>query len=98
MSTSYWKTADGRILDTDKMTTEHLRNTINMLERKGFVSISQKQFYFNAPIPNGEGAVLAFERECDQALEAPICPQLDALRHELKKRYMEERRAEEAGG
>jgi hypothetical protein len=93
MSTSYWKTKDGRILYIDEMTTEHLRNTIAMLERKGFVSVSQKQFYFNAPQPNGDGALLAFEREQAQVFEAPLCPQLDALRHELKKR-----RAEEAGG
>jgi hypothetical protein len=98
VSRAYWKTRDGRILYIDEMTTEHLRNTVKMLESKGFVSVSQKQFYFNAPQPSGDGALLAFEREQAQVFEAPLCPQLDALRAELKKRYLEERRAEEAGG
>ena len=81
-----WKTKDGKEIPIENMTTQHIKNTIALLERKGFVSPETLRFYTSGPTPFGECAQLAYEEEQDIVFEAPVSKQLSALEDELNRR------------
>ena len=77
-----WTTKDGRVLNISDMTTEHIKNTIAMLERKGFVTPKDFSYYFSC-VHQGDIAQMEFERELDRV--KPCIP-LVWLKEELSKR------------
>jgi len=85
-----WKTKDGRILYIKDMSTDHIRNCINMLENKGFVSYRTLSIYLNANTNMmSDGALMAFDYELEQISKRPVSKSLDWLRDEFKQRGYE---------
>jgi len=41
MNTNVWKTRDGRVIPVVDMTDDHLRNTLRMIQRAGYVHSKQ---------------------------------------------------------
>ncbi len=81
-----WIMQNGEEIEISKMETRHIRNSIAMLERKGFISESTSDFYLSTDRPNGEAAQDLFDMELHQVLEAPVSPFLDAFKEELQNR------------
>lgn len=77
---------DGTKIKIRDMSTNHLRNTLAMLQRKGWVSTDTLNFYMTCSEPNGEMAQVAFEQEQRAIFEAPCSNTMSALERELKKR------------
>jgi len=82
----YWKTREGVKVEISKMDDNHLKNTVNMLNRKGFISKETLMFYICCPEPTGDMGQMAFEQEFQQVLESPVCPVMGKLEKELEKR------------
>lgn len=80
-----WTTKDGRKLNVNDMSTQHIKNSLAMLKRKGHVSAKTLLFYLNCPEPGGDGAQMAFEEELDSAIKNAN-PFIDAFEEELKTR------------
>lgn len=63
-----WKCKDGRIIDIKDIETDHLRNIINMLRRKGVVTpdeyLSCLAYACSGDTP--DGAAMAAEAEVDR--------------------------------
>ena len=65
-----WNTKDGREIEITKMSTSHIKNTLMMLKRNGYVST--KEYFDNISLlPNFQGEMAQFEaeREWDYYLE-----------------------------
>lgn len=81
-----WKTKDGRIIDIKDMTDSHLKNTISMLRRNGFITnndfLDMLGFAFSL---NGEMAQDAAESEIANAKISTI---LEVMETELNKRCL----------
>ena len=86
-----WKMRDGTKIKIKDMSTSHIRNTINMLKRNGWVSTDTLNFYLTCEGPNGEMAQMAFEQEQNAIFRAPCSDHLSALERELKKRDKEDK-------
>ena len=84
--TKLWITQDGRQLDPAAMSTQHIRNALNMLRRNGFVSPKVVSFYMTCVEPNGEMAQVCFDREFQAVMEAPVSEFIDIFEEELRKR------------
>ena len=59
-SVTYWITKDGRKIDVDKMSVDHLRNTLKMIIRSGILDINIKRQLHTPKMGNME---IAFEEE-----------------------------------
>jgi len=86
MTEHIWTTKDGKQIPVKEMTTQHIKNCINMLKRNGFISHSTLACYLTDPGPLGDMAQLQFEREQDVVFEAPVTYMLDVFEKELKER------------
>jgi hypothetical protein len=81
-----WVTEDGREIPITKMTDNHLRNTINLMARKGFISSDTLNFYLGTEGPSGDMAQMAFESELTYVIGCTPSEILGAMEKELKKR------------
>lgn len=81
-----WVTEDGTEIKVKDMDTEHIANALAMLKRRGFVGPSTLRFYLTTLGPNGTHAQDEFEREMDQAFDAPVSSFIDFFEEELKNR------------
>jgi hypothetical protein len=92
-----WTMRDGTKIKIKDMETSHIKNSLAMLERNGFISRSTLACYMG-PGPQGEIAQLCFEQEQDEIFQAPLSPFIDAFERELKKRVAPQRpQAEQEG-
>ena len=80
-----WTCKDGRVLDIRDMDTQHLRNAVNMLRRKGAVTAyefeSCARYAFSSM--SGDMASMAAENELMRMI--PYKP-LEVMERELEKR------------
>ncbi len=81
-----WKQRDGTKIKIKDMSTGHVRNALNMMQRNGWVSSDTLNFYLTCGEPNGDMAQMAFEQEQRAIFEAPCSNTMSALERELKKR------------
>ena len=86
-----WKQKDGTKIKIKDMSTNHIRNSINMMKKNGYVSSDTLNFYLTCEGPNGEMAQMAFEQEQDIIFSAPCSSTMSALERELNKREVKER-------
>ena len=82
-----WTTKNGCKIAIKDMTTAHIKNAIDCLEREGFISRSTLHFYLTCSPPNGDMAQCSFEEEQDMVFGSSVSPCLDALEDELEKRH-----------
>jgi len=87
-----WKMRDGTKIKIKDMSTSHIRNSIAMMKRNGWVSTDTLNFYMSCDGPQGDMAQLAFDQECDRIFEAPCSSTMTALERELKKRKARDKR------
>jgi len=64
-----WTMKDGKHIPIRLMGNKHLLNSIDMMERNGYISSSTHESYFSVIPPNGEMAQMAFEQEMDSAFQ-----------------------------
>ena len=81
-----WKQKDGIKIKIKDMSIFHLKNSIAMMKRNGYVSTDTLNFYLTCEGPNGDMAQMAFEQELDHIIDQPVSSTLSALERELKKR------------
>jgi hypothetical protein len=82
-----WATGDGRHIPIEDLIDEHLVSILRMLKAKGFVSVSDFEFYFNCNLPDQDTeAYWCALREQEEVLGSPVCIQLDSLRNEAQRR------------
>ena len=80
-----WTCKDGRVMEMSEMSTSHLKNTIAMLGRKGWVThaeFTQAWVYAYSPW-SGEMAADAVQAELDNMIPSR---RLEALENELVNR------------
>jgi hypothetical protein len=87
----YWTTKDKIKIAVKEMTTRHIKNTIDMLERNGYIALSTFElitfeFYFYTSGPNGDIAQDDFEQECYETLHMTPTKWIDIFNQELKNR------------
>lgn len=82
MNIEVWTTKDGRRIAITEMSDEHLRNTIAMLERKGFVNTEAALSPFGYFDADSMAAYYA-EQEFNRLKWSPL---FDALEEELYRR------------
>ena len=80
-----WKKRDGTEIDVTDMETSHIKNSLNMLKRKGFRDPSEIIDMIGNP-PNGEMALMAWENELDEIFSTPTSKFIGIFEDELKKR------------
>lgn len=85
-----WRTREGHPVHVSAMTGAHLRNSLAMLRRKGFIGERTLNAYLSTPGPGGDMAQVAFAEELDAVLEAPVNPYVDLLEDELRRRGLRE--------
>lgn len=78
---SHWITRDGRVIAIARMSTEHLKATVVLLERQEFATAGE--IYAALRYDGGEHAT---EAAHEWALEAKYSPSLSPLRTELARR------------
>lgn len=81
-----WTTKDGRHIPIEKMATQHIKNTLNMLINKGYVGLGTLSFYIHCTPPTAEGALDAFDQEFARVIDAEPTEYIDLFEAELKKR------------
>lgn len=81
-----WKTQDGRLIPVCEMTTQHIKNSLNMLKLNGYIGLRTLNFYLYGPRPIGNGAQDAFDSEFNSICDSPISTFIDTFEDELKKR------------
>jgi hypothetical protein len=81
-----WRTNNGDYLVPEQMSTSHIKNCVNMLKRKGYVSPQTVTFYNTCSLPIGEMAMDAFDMEYEQVMDAPISDILGIFEDILEKR------------
>ena len=67
-----WKCADGlyvRVCDI-LQTRQGIKRNLAMLRAKGFVSPKYRELYLSGPMPNGDAAMIAYERKQDYVFNA----------------------------
>lgn len=57
-----WKCKDGEFIHPRNMDTDHIKNALAMLKRKGFISFSHWEMCLSCP-PQGDMAQMAWEQE-----------------------------------
>ena len=77
-----WKTKEGKEIEIKDMETSHIKNCLNMLERKGFVSMTTLDLYLSCSDPNGEMAQIAFEQEL---MDLRVTNFIDLFTEELER-------------
>ena len=85
MSKVIWKCKDGREIPISEMTTEHITNSMRMLERMHKQTLMDISF----PCFQGEMAQMFAEQEFDRLMDSEVedlYPAYKHLRKELKKR------------
>jgi hypothetical protein len=95
LDSTIWVTRDGRKLVPSQMDTNHLHNTVCMLERnaKRYLDAFILRYYVFGTRPHGDGAQDAFEREMEALMNADPVEWLKtrtiykALHTELRKRW-----------
>ena len=83
-----WTTEDGREYQIKDMDTSHLKNTLNMLKRNGYVSTRTVMHYVGGPLPTGDCAQDAFDLELDEVLSRAPLHCMTAMEFELEKREL----------
>lgn len=78
-----WKTEDGRILEINKMETEHIKNCLNLLKRKNFISFESFNRYLNSYNCLGDAAQLCVDLEYANKIPNQT---IDFFEEELKNR------------
>jgi len=82
-----WTTQQHEEISISDMEDGHLERTVAMLERDGYVSLSERFFWENAINPgNDTEAAYCIESDRERCLNSPVCIQLDVLRFELERR------------
>jgi hypothetical protein len=86
VTTAIWTRKDGSQIAVAEMATDHIRNALAMLKRKGAVSPSTRRFYLECPGPVGEAAQDAFDAEFADITSRPTSEFVDIFEAELKRR------------
>jgi len=84
--TVIWTTKNGRQIPIEKMTTQHIRNTLNMLKDNGYIGVETGRFYLTCTPPTAEGALDTFDQEFARIIDAEPLGYIDLFEEELKKR------------
>jgi hypothetical protein len=85
-----WITRNGARIFPQDMDTQHIINTIRMLERNGKVSKRTHDHYLYANTDMlGENALDAFNQEADEILDKSPSAWIDIFNDELTKRRVE---------
>ncbi len=78
-STPFWVTRDGRVLLMSEMETDHLRNTIAMLRRKGYCTLAEfDEAWMSMSLLRGEYALMAAEESVAMMHPSRVLEQLEA--------------------
>lgn len=81
---SIWKTKDGREIEVIEMDINHLKNTIELLKRAAYTKHAKTlSFYLTCPNPNGDIAMLAFEKEQNRVFNSEWQDYLPNIYHEM---------------
>lgn len=80
-----WRCRDGRELSLSEMTTDHVRNALAMLRRKGFGSFDDWQLALNA-LGSGMMGEHAQDALLAEVTSFRVSPWIDAFEAELKRR------------
>ena len=81
-----WTMRNGKQIPVCQMTTSHVQNALRGLQQAGYVSPGAAAYYASCPEPHGDGALDAFDAECDYVLNAPTSRFIDIFEDELKQR------------
>lgn len=81
-----WKTKNGRKIRVCDMETSHIENSLSMLKREGCIDPETLSFYLSCRPPTADGALMAFEREFDRVISAPISSFINLFKEELERR------------
>ena len=84
-----WKTKEGKLIEVKDMSTSHIKNSLAMLKRKGFIAQSTLKSYLFCPSPRGDMAQYCFDQEFDRILNCPVSSFIDKFESELIKRNKE---------
>jgi hypothetical protein len=80
-----WNTKDGRIINIDEMTDQHLANSIAMLRRNGFCSIEEFDDACDSAFSaHGEMASYYSEQQLDGMKVSAELSYMESLRHSRK--------------
>ena len=90
--TNTWTTKTGSLLDISQMSTQHIKNALAMLERKGYVKTETLVFYLTCPLPRGEAAQYCFDRELGAILDSPTTRYIQLFEDELAKRINDQQK------
>jgi len=83
--TKLWTMRDGKKIRICDMSDSHLINTIDMLERGAESRMkADLDFYMNCEEPNGEMALVEFDRQFDSMLEVDIGDYLSDIYWDLQ--------------
>jgi hypothetical protein len=81
-----WVTRGGKRIRVNDMDTSHIQNALAMLKRDGVIGPSTLQCYLTSEPPTADMALMAFENEFQQAMEAPVNQMVDCFECELSRR------------
>lgn len=83
--TDKWIMKDGTQINVKNMETSHIKNSLAMLKRKGFIAQSTFESYFCC-YPRGDMAQMAFDQEFDEVMKSPVSQFIDIFENELEAR------------
>ncbi|MFA5397711.1 MAG: hypothetical protein WC346_17005 [Methanogenium sp.] len=87
--THIWRKKDGTMIPVAQMDTDHIINTLRMLQRNGYSKYNQNTSCFStADLP--DGAAMCLERSMELAWSNPYTPWFEIFEAELKSRGLTE--------
>jgi len=81
-----WTMKDKKTIRIKDMTTNHIKNCLDILEEGGCISESTLQFYLNDPGPTADMASYYFDQELEHAITAQVSKHIDWFEEELERR------------
>ena len=81
-----WTKKDGTEIPVEEMSTEHIKNTLAMLERNGFCSKKEIAFFLLGHKPQGDAAQIAYDMEFNEKNKKFPMDWVDIFQDELRFR------------
>ena len=82
----YWTQENGKQIAISEMSTGHIKNTLAMLEKKGYIATETLVFYLTCRQPTSEGALDCFNRELDVVVNSKHTRYIAIFEAELQSR------------